>query len=66
MDGNLATGKSELERSDFSSNRHPALALCWSMIFFRRPVPASRDHALAGADGERILPAGAQDRRWRA
>src|SRR5713101_438996 len=25
--------KSVLERDDFSSNRHPALAYCWSMIF---------------------------------
>src|SRR5262249_40028466 len=26
--------------------RHPALALCLSMIFFRKPVPTFRDHAL--------------------
>src|SRR6516165_6554626 len=25
---------------------HPALALCLSMIFFRKPVPTFRDHAL--------------------
>src|SRR5262249_21907477 len=35
-----------LERDDFSSNRHPALAFWWSMIFFRKPVPTCRDHAL--------------------
>jgi hypothetical protein len=35
-----------LERDDFSSNRHPALTYSWSMIFFRKPVPAFRDHAL--------------------
>src|SRR5262249_12565009 len=38
-----------LERDDFSSNRHPALAFWWSMIFFRKPVPTFRDHALAPA-----------------
>src|SRR5262249_56153891 len=40
-----------------SSNRHPALAFWWSMIFFRKPVPTPdqargrlfRDHALIGA-----------------
>ena len=36
-----------LDRDDFSSSRHPALALCLSMIFFRKPVPTFRDHALA-------------------
>src|SRR5262249_33257445 len=44
-----------LERDDFSSNRHPALAFWWSIIFFRKPVPTPdqvrgrlfRDHALA-------------------
>src|SRR3974390_3538952 len=36
-----------LKRDDFSSNRHPALAYCWSMIFFRRPVSTLRDHAVA-------------------
>src|SRR5262249_24032015 len=35
-----------LERNDFSSNHHPALDLCLSMIFFRKPVPTFRDHAL--------------------
>src|ERR1700730_7270784 len=35
-----------LERDDFSSNHRPALALCLSMIFFRKPVPTFRDHAL--------------------
>src|SRR5262249_41721643 len=38
-----------LERDDFSSNRHPALAFWWSMIFFRKPVPTFRDHALVSA-----------------
>jgi len=35
------------ERDDFSSNHPPALAFCLSMIFFRKPVPTFRDHALA-------------------
>jgi hypothetical protein len=29
----------ELERDDFSSNRHPALACCWSMIFSENRYP---------------------------
>jgi hypothetical protein len=28
-----------LERDDFSSNRHPALAFCWSMIFSENRHP---------------------------
>jgi len=28
-----------LERDDFSSNRHPAPAYCWSMIFSENPFP---------------------------
>src|SRR5262249_10829435 len=35
-----------LKRNDCSSNRHPALGYCWSMIFFRKPVSTFRDHAL--------------------
>ena len=35
-----------LERDDFSSNHHPALPLCLSVIFFRKPVPTFWDHAL--------------------
>jgi len=35
-----------LERDDFSSNHHPALTFCLSMIFFRKPVSTFRDHAL--------------------
>src|ERR1700732_3454729 len=31
----------------FSSNRHPALSFCLSMIFFGKPVPTFPDHALA-------------------
>src|SRR5436190_3432431 len=38
--------KRHLERDDFSSNRHPAPAYWWSMIFFRKPVSTFRDHAL--------------------
>jgi hypothetical protein len=30
------------------TNRHRALTFCWSMIFFRKPVPTFRDHALMG------------------
>src|SRR6516165_8132528 len=37
---------SSLERDDFSSNHHPALTFCLSMIFFRKPVATFRDHAL--------------------
>jgi hypothetical protein len=29
----VSRGRCHLERDDFSSNRHPALAYCWSMIF---------------------------------
>ena len=35
-----------LERDDFSSNRHPAVCICLSMIFFGKPVPTFPDHAL--------------------
>src|SRR5215207_10464356 len=35
-----------LERDDVSSSRHPALPLCSSMIFFRKPAATFRDHAL--------------------
>ena len=34
-----------LELDDFSSNRHPALSFCLSMIFFGKPVPTFPDHA---------------------
>jgi len=43
-----------LERDDFSSNRHPALTSSWSMIFFRKPVPTFRDHALKRDDN--VIP----------
>ena len=36
----------QLERDDFSSNRHPALPLCLSMSFFAKPVPTFAGHAL--------------------
>src|SRR5262249_40460313 len=39
-----------LERDDFSSNHHPALPLCLSMIFSRKPVSTFRDHALVERD----------------
>ena len=35
-----------LKRDDVSLNHHPALAPYLSMIFFRKPVPTFRDHAL--------------------
>src|SRR6266576_7313758 len=44
-----------LERDDFSSNRHPALAYWWSMIFFRKPVSTFRDHALLPHHQHRTL-----------
>ena len=40
----------ELKRDDFSLNRHPALASCLSMIFFRKPLHTFRDHALSEHD----------------
>ena len=43
-----------LERDDFSSRRHRALAYCWSMIFFRKPVSIFRGHALGRVDIHRI------------
>src|SRR6516225_12383341 len=51
----------KLERDNFSSNHHPALALCLSMISFRKPVPTFRDHALMPLDlliGQDRLPQG--------
>src|SRR6266853_1339919 len=47
-----------LERDDFSSNRHPALSFCLSMIFSENRYPPSGrarghafpDHALAALD----------------
>src|SRR6266852_1989997 len=35
-----------LEPDDFSSNRHPALSFCLSMIFSEKPGPTFPDHAL--------------------
>src|SRR5882724_6453763 len=51
----LASPKVALERDDFSSNRHPALSFCLSMIFSENRYPPSDqvrghafpDHALA-------------------
>src|SRR6267378_1896654 len=42
-----------LERDDFSSNRHPALSFCLSMIFSEKPVPTFPDHALDQKIAER-------------
>src|SRR5262249_39608485 len=42
--GHLGAGP--VERDDFSSNRHPALPLCWEHDLFRKPAPTFRDHAL--------------------
>src|SRR5215470_5032184 len=50
-----------LERDDFSSNRHLALAYWWSMILFRKPVSTPdqvrgrlfRDHALSASAARR-------------
>ncbi|MFH0302859.1 hypothetical protein AAFX91_38005, partial [Bradyrhizobium sp. 31Argb] len=44
--GEFVPRSSGLKRDDFSSNRHLALALCLSMIFFGKPVPTFPDHAL--------------------
>src|SRR6266849_2431748 len=52
-----------LERDDFSSNRHPALSFCLSMISAQtlrvcpvgKPVPTFPDHALDG-DARRRAP----------
>src|SRR5882724_12099355 len=35
-----------LERDDFSSNHHPALSFCLSMIFSENRYPLFPDHAL--------------------
>src|SRR6478609_3192242 len=40
--------RDRLERDDFSSNRHPALSFCLSMISFGKPAPTFPDHALGG------------------
>ena len=45
-----------LERDDISSNHHSALSLYLSMIFFRKPVPTFRDHALARVVHNGIAP----------
>src|SRR6266581_8004745 len=50
----LQPGFARLERDDFSSNRHPALSFCLSMISAQtlrvcregKPVPTFPDHAL--------------------
>src|SRR5205814_5422236 len=44
-----AMARPALKRDDFSSNRHPALCFCLSVIFFGKPVPTFPHHALAGA-----------------
>src|SRR5579863_567906 len=36
-----------LERDDFSSNRHPALAACWSMSLVAKPDSTFAGHALS-------------------
>jgi hypothetical protein len=43
-----------LERDDFSSNHHPALSFCLSMIFFGKPVPTFPDHALTFRRGKTL------------
>jgi len=51
--GTIATiDEVELERDDFSSNRHPALSFCLSMVFFGKPVPTFPDHASASCENE--------------
>jgi hypothetical protein len=47
-DANFGIGA--LEQDDWSLNHHPAPTSCLSMIFFRKPVPAFRDHALEQDD----------------
>ena len=42
----LLNESSQLERDDFSSNRHPALPLFIEHDLFRKPVATFRDHAL--------------------
>ena len=46
VEGRCTWPKGPLKRDDFSSSHHPALPLCLSMIFFRKPVPTFRDHAV--------------------
>jgi tripartite-type tricarboxylate transporter receptor subunit TctC len=48
-----------LQRHDFWSNRHPAVAYWWSMISFRKVVSTFRDHALAIGVTLAVLACGA-------
>src|SRR6516165_10169721 len=50
-----------LQRDDFSSNRHLALSYWWSMIFFRKPVSTFRDHALIPQRAAVLARIGAAD-----
>ena len=56
-DGPLRTATAQLERHDFSSNRHATLAHLFAHDLFRKPGPTFRDHALA------ICSAGKEPRR---
>jgi hypothetical protein len=38
----LGDGPNPIERDDFSSNRHPALSFCLSMIFSENRFPLFR------------------------
>ena len=44
-----------IDRDDFSSNRHPALSFCLSMIFSRKPVPTFPDHALSPPEAPQAM-----------
>jgi hypothetical protein len=37
--GSHLSNRPQVERDDISSNRHPALAFCWSMIFSENRYP---------------------------
>jgi hypothetical protein len=53
----------ELERDDFSSNRHPALACCWSMILSENRYPP-RIKSGAGFFGIMLWTFGNVGDRW--
>ena len=49
-----------LDHNPIKLNRDHGLAFCLSMIFFRKPVPTFRDHALARLQTTSALPPNAQ------
>ena len=56
MQINLKQEHETLAHDPIKLNRDHGLAFCLSMIFFRKPVPTFRDHALAGRARLTTLP----------